>query len=125
MLAICLAGAAGYILAGAIIAPGQHRRATALKAVGGRALAIELGVVVMLVLAGAIEGFVSPSSISFEARLAFLGGSLTLWAAYFLLIGRRDENVQIQPGHAASTAFQEAPLRRLAGAPQRRETMKQ
>jgi uncharacterized membrane protein SpoIIM required for sporulation len=122
LLAICLAGAAGYVLAGAIIAPGQQRRATALKAVGGRALAIELGVVAMLVLAGAIEGFVSPSRISFEARLAVLGGSLTLWAAYFLLVGRRHED--IPPDDAAASGFSDAALRRLTGAPQRRETIR-
>jgi uncharacterized membrane protein SpoIIM required for sporulation len=36
LLAICLAGAAGFLLASAIIAPGQVRRTTALKRVGPR-----------------------------------------------------------------------------------------
>lgn len=88
LLAICLAGAAGYILASAIIAPGQLRRATALKQVGGQALTIELGCMVMLVIAGLIEGFVSPSAIDYASRIAVLLVSVALWALYFFGAGR-------------------------------------
>jgi uncharacterized membrane protein SpoIIM required for sporulation len=87
LLAICLAGAAGYLLAGAIVAPGQVRRSTALKRVGGDALVIEIGCMVMLVIAGLIEGFLSPSSINYQARLAILLVSALVWAVYFLGIG--------------------------------------
>lgn len=89
LLAICLAGAAGYILAGAIIAPGELRRSTALKRVGMEALTIELGCMVMLVVAGFIEGFVSPSGLDYSSRIVVLMGSLGLWAVYFLGAGRR------------------------------------
>jgi uncharacterized membrane protein SpoIIM required for sporulation len=89
LLAICLAGAAGYLLAGAIVAPGQVRRSSALKQVGGDALVIEIGCMVMLVIAGVIEGFLSPSSISYQARLIVLLASVLLWAIYFLGIGYR------------------------------------
>jgi uncharacterized membrane protein SpoIIM required for sporulation len=88
LLAICLAGAAGYMLAGAIVAPGQLRRATALKKVGGDALAIELGCMVMLVIAGLIEGFISPSGIDYSGRIGVLSLSLAVWAVYFLGAGR-------------------------------------
>lgn len=88
LLAICLAGAAGYVLASAIVAPGQVRRSTALKNVGGDALTIELGCMAMLVIAGLIEGFVSPSGIAYGARIGVLVGSLALWAVYFLCAGR-------------------------------------
>jgi uncharacterized membrane protein SpoIIM required for sporulation len=87
LLAICLAGAAGYLLASAIITPGQVRRTTALKNVGADALTIELGCMVMLVIAGLIEGFVSPSAIDYASRIGVLGVSLALWAAYFLAAG--------------------------------------
>jgi uncharacterized membrane protein SpoIIM required for sporulation len=88
LLAICLAGAAGYLLASAIIAPGQVRRSTALKRVGTDALVIELGCMVMLVIAGLIEGFVSPSAIDYASRIGVLALSLALWAIYFLGAGR-------------------------------------
>ncbi len=87
LLAICLAGAAGYILAAAIVAPGEVRRSTALKNVGGDALVIELGCMVMLVIAGLIEGFVSPSGIDYTSRIGVLVVSLGLWAVYFLCAG--------------------------------------
>lgn len=89
LLAICLAGAAGYVLASAIVAPGEVRRGTALKHVGGDALTIELGCMVMLVIAGLIEGFVSPSGINYPARVGVLIVSLGLWALYFICAGRR------------------------------------
>jgi uncharacterized membrane protein SpoIIM required for sporulation len=87
LLAICLAGAAGYVLAGAIVAPGQVRRSTALKNTGGDALGIELGCMVMLVIAGLIEGFVSPSGIDYPSRIAVLAVSLGIWALYFFGAG--------------------------------------
>lgn len=88
LLAICLAGAAGYLLASALVAPGRFRRATALKRIGGQALTIELGCMMMLVFAGLIEGFVSPSAIDYPSRIGVLLASLALWATYFLAAGR-------------------------------------
>ena len=66
------------------------RRSTALKQIGSDALVIELGCMVMLVIAGAIEGFVSPSNIDYLTRIAVLGLSLALWAVYFLGAGLRN-----------------------------------
>jgi len=43
----------------------------------------------MLVIAGLIEGFVSPSGIGYPARIVILAVSLAAWAACFLLAGRR------------------------------------
>jgi uncharacterized membrane protein SpoIIM required for sporulation len=91
LLAICLAGAAGYLLAAAIVVPGEVRRSTALKRIGGDALLIEIGCMVMLVFAGIIEGFLSPSSIDYSTRLAVLAVSLLIWAVYFLGAGHRRE----------------------------------
>ena len=88
LLAISLAGAAGYVLASAIVAPGEARRSTALKNIGGDALVIELGCMVMLVIAGLIEGFVSPSAIDYPSRIGVLVVSLGLWAVYLLCAGR-------------------------------------
>ena len=88
LLAITLAGGAGFLLARAIIAPGEIRRAAALRRVAMPSLTIELGVMVMLVFAGVIEGFVSPSSIGFPARIAVLAATLTFWLGYLCFAGR-------------------------------------
>jgi uncharacterized membrane protein SpoIIM required for sporulation/uncharacterized RDD family membrane protein YckC len=88
LLAITLAGGAGFMIARAIIAPGEVRRATALKRIAIPALTIELGVMVMLVFAGLIEGFVSPSSIGFPARIAILAASLIFWIGYLVTLAR-------------------------------------
>jgi branched-subunit amino acid transport protein AzlD len=61
-------------------------------------LTIEMGVMAMLVVAGLIEGFVSPSSIGFPARIAVLVASLTVWIGYIVLSGRQ------VPGRSASGA---------------------
>jgi uncharacterized membrane protein SpoIIM required for sporulation len=87
MLAIILSGSAGLLLAQAILAPGTVRRATALKRVAPQALQIELGCMAMLIIAGLIEGFLSPSSIGYPARIAVLVASLCGWAVYLTRAG--------------------------------------
>ncbi len=87
LLAIVLAGAAGFMLARALLAPGRLPRGTALKQIALKALNIELGCMVMLVIAGLIEGFISPSSIDYSARVAILVFSLLTWFLYFAFAG--------------------------------------
>jgi uncharacterized membrane protein SpoIIM required for sporulation len=59
--AIFLAGGAGFLLARAILFPGQYKRGDALKVYGSQAAQLMFGVVPMLVIAGIIEGFFSPN----------------------------------------------------------------
>ncbi len=59
--AIFLAGGAGFLLARAILFPGQYRRADALKLYGIQAAHLVFGIVPLLVIAGIIEGFFSPN----------------------------------------------------------------
>ncbi len=59
--AIFLAGGAGLLLARALVFPGQYRRKDALKIYGAQAAQLIYGIVPMLVIAGIIEGFFSPS----------------------------------------------------------------
>jgi uncharacterized membrane protein SpoIIM required for sporulation len=100
LLAICLAGAAGYLLAAAIVAPGRLRRSSALKRVGADALAIEIGCMVMLVFAGIIEGFLSPSGIDYPTRIGILAVSLLGWAVYFFFAGHaRQRSAEQAPTH--------------------------
>ncbi|WP_448596480.1 stage II sporulation protein M [Thermoleptolyngbya sp.] len=59
--AIFLAGGAGLLLARALLFPGRLRRVDALKRYGTQAAQLMYGVVPLLVIAGIIEGFFSPS----------------------------------------------------------------
>ncbi|MCX6345209.1 MAG: stage II sporulation protein M [Armatimonadetes bacterium] len=61
--AIFIAGGAGLLLAWAILNPGQRTRSAALKLAGREAFKLMLGVAAMLLVAGIIEGFVSPSML--------------------------------------------------------------
>lgn len=59
--AIFFAGGAGLLLARAILFPGNYRRPDALRHYGLQAAQLLCGIVPMLVVAGVIEGFFSPS----------------------------------------------------------------
>ncbi len=67
---IVVAGAAGMRMGWALVAPRRRRRGAALVAEARPAAEIVLGTAAWLVVAGFIEGFVSPSGIGLGARLA-------------------------------------------------------
>lgn len=59
--AIFFAGGAGLLIARAILFPGKYRRGDALKFYGSQAAQLVFGIVPMLIVAGIIEGFLSPN----------------------------------------------------------------
>jgi uncharacterized membrane protein SpoIIM required for sporulation len=59
--AIFFAGGAGFLIGRAILFPGQYRRVDALKFYGSKAVQLVFAIIPMLIIAGAIEGFVSPN----------------------------------------------------------------
>ena len=61
--AIFLAGGAGLLIGKALVFPGEYRRIDALKMNGIKAAQLLFGIVPMLLIAGTIEGFFSPSPI--------------------------------------------------------------
>jgi uncharacterized membrane protein SpoIIM required for sporulation len=67
---IAVAGAAGMRMGWAIVSPGPRRRGAALAAEARPAAEIVLGTAAWLVVAGLLEGFVSPSDIGLTARVA-------------------------------------------------------
>ena len=60
LTAICISGGAGFLLAAALLIPGQRTRRTALIENGRRAIRLVAGAGLLLVVAGTLEGFVSP-----------------------------------------------------------------
>lgn len=82
--AIFLSGGAGLLLARALLFPGQRRRVDLLRENGGKAVQIMFGVVPMLVMAGLIEGFFSPSPVV-PSALKYLVG-LALFSCLILYL---------------------------------------
>ncbi len=86
---IAIGGGSGLMLGWAMLQPGLLRRRDALAQAAGRAVRLVFGCVPLLVLAGTIEGFISPSqAIPWPAHWAIGLGSGALLYAYLLLAGR-------------------------------------
>jgi len=80
--AIFIAGGAGLILARAILAPGTLPRRDAIAAAGSTAIRLLLGVLPLLVIAGLIEGFISPTDVPPAVKFAIGSAMLVLLTIY-------------------------------------------
>lgn len=81
--AIFLSGGAGLLIARALLFPGKYRRVDALKFYGYKAAQIVFGIIPMLIVAGTIEGFLSPSPVVPDPLKYFIGmGLFTLLIIY-------------------------------------------
>jgi uncharacterized membrane protein SpoIIM required for sporulation len=86
---IFIAGGSGLMLGWAIIQPGLLRRRDALAIAARKAVRLVIGCVPLLVLAGLIEGFISPAeSILWPIKWGIGLGSGLLLYSYLLLAGR-------------------------------------
>lgn len=87
---IFIAGGAGLLIGSAMLMPGDLSRADAMKSRGKDAIRLMMGVAVLLVVAGIIEGFISPAPI--PAAIKFSIAAITGLALYaYLLLAGRDE----------------------------------
>lgn len=71
LLAIFIAGGAGYELAWCLISPGDERRIDSLSRRGRSAVMLFMLVLPLLVAAGLIEGLLTPAAIPRAAKFAF------------------------------------------------------
>ncbi|HXM49381.1 MAG TPA: stage II sporulation protein M, partial [Pyrinomonadaceae bacterium] len=85
---IFIAGGAGLLIGTSLLMPGDLSRGDALKSRGMEAVRLIVGCVPLLVVAGTIEGFISPQPISPVIKIGI--GVLTGIAlySYLLLAGR-------------------------------------
>lgn len=79
--AIFIAGGAGLLIAKGLLFPGVYRRSESLKLYGMQAAQLVFGIVPMLVIAGTIEGFFSPSPL-IPDPIKYLVGMGLLWLLY-------------------------------------------
>ncbi len=84
LTAIFIAGGAGLLIGKALLMPGDNRRIDALVTNGMLAIKLIMGCVPMLLVAGLIEGFISPAHISPYYKFAISAISAVVLVAYFL-----------------------------------------
>jgi uncharacterized membrane protein SpoIIM required for sporulation len=94
---IAVAGAAGMRLGWAMVVPGRLTRRESVVREGRRAIAIVLGTAPWLVVAGLVEGFITPSGLSVPEALGIGASLAAVYWTLVLTLGRR-----IRPAPAPS-----------------------
>lgn len=89
LTAITIAGAAGLLLGSAIVAPGRLTRGRALSERAREGVSLLAGTTLLLILAGLVEGFVSPAPVPAALKLLVGLGVALAVLAYLVLGGRR------------------------------------
>jgi uncharacterized membrane protein SpoIIM required for sporulation len=87
--AIFIAGGAGLRLAQALLFPGTLSRRDSLAIGGNQAVQLLVGVIPVLIIAGTIEGFFSPSSVPAPAKFLVAALLFTLFTLYLTFGGKR------------------------------------
>jgi uncharacterized membrane protein SpoIIM required for sporulation len=88
---IFIAGGAGLLIGTALLMPGNLSRADALKSRGKDAVRLIVGCIPLLVVAGIIEGFISPQPIPSTIKIGI--GAITGIALYsYLFLAGRDKS---------------------------------
>ncbi len=95
---IMIAGGAGLMLGWALIHPGMIRRRDALTIAARKAVRLLIGCVPLLMIAGSIEGFISPNeTIPWFVKWGIGVGSGILLYSYLLLSGRERLYNSVRP----------------------------
>ena len=87
--AVFLAAATGLRLGWTVIDPGPRPRGQALAEEGRAAVTVALGLVVVLLVSGMIEAFVTPSPLPTWARIMIGLAAEAAFLGYVIVLGRR------------------------------------
>jgi uncharacterized membrane protein SpoIIM required for sporulation len=80
--AIFIAGGAGLKIAQGLLFPGVLPRKESLLLAGKEATTLVLGVIPLLIVAGVIEAFVSPTGVAVALKFSLAAGLFTLLLSY-------------------------------------------
>lgn len=95
--AIFICGGAGLIIGKALLFQGQSTRLTALKSSTKRAMGLFLGCIPLLLLAGLIEGFISPRiDVRWEVKFV-IGAASLIFLLIYLFFPRSKSGSQQNP----------------------------
>jgi len=86
--AIFISGGAGVEIARGLLFPGFLPRRLSLAQAGGRGARLLLGTIPMLVIAGVIEGFFSPSSAPIKMKFLLAAVLFAALLSYLFLVNR-------------------------------------
>jgi len=89
--AIFIAGGAGLEIARGLLFPGLLPRRKSLAEAGGRATRLLLGTIPMLIVAGVIEGFYSPSNAPVAMKFLLAGVLFVALLTYLFFVNRRGQ----------------------------------
>jgi uncharacterized membrane protein SpoIIM required for sporulation len=82
--AIFIAGGAGLLLAKGLLFQGNLTRKASIVLEGGRAVRLVLGIIPLLIVAGTVEGFVSPTDLPIALKYALAAGLFCLLLLYVM-----------------------------------------
>lgn len=88
LTAVFVAGGVGLKLFWSWVEPGALTRTQSVAREGRTAATVALGLVVVLLISGAIEGFVTPSGLPTWARIAIGGVAEVVFFGYVFVVGR-------------------------------------
>lgn len=97
--AICIAGAAGFLFAKGILVPGKLTRGDSLRQVSKNSIKLLAGVFFLLVIAGLIEGFITPMDTRYFPEVWKIVFSFVLFAGFIWYLwkaGRRDDGTHME-----------------------------
>ena len=92
--AIFIAGGAGLRIAQGLLFPGVLPRRESLARAGLEAVQLVLGTIPILIVAGLIEAFVSPTGLPISLKFSMAGALFVLLAAYLFGLSRQPKSAQ-------------------------------
>ena len=91
--AIFISGGAGLLLARGLLFPGNLARRDSLMLAAGESVRLLLGVIPLLIVAGSIEGFLSPTRLPAGIKFLFAAALFSLLIVYLSTAGRQKPEV--------------------------------